>query len=174
VNEENILQVIAQRDQDRLRGYRELLDFYQGKQWPGRERWGEKRLTFNYARVVVDKITSYLMSGVSFTIEAIRDTPAARAAAEGVEKTLTRVYENNHLEQLDFETEIDCAILGDACYKIIWDGIAKEIKITAPDIQGIYVWWAGDDISHIWRVASRYSLTEEEVKRLYGDLRFKK
>jgi len=30
---------------------------------------GEKRLTFNYARVVVDKIASYLMSGVKFVID---------------------------------------------------------------------------------------------------------
>ena len=45
---------LNRRDGDRMRRYRELLDFYQGTQWPGRERAGEKRLTFNYARVVVD------------------------------------------------------------------------------------------------------------------------
>ncbi|MFC1953786.1 hypothetical protein ACFLWR_06650 [Chloroflexota bacterium] len=53
--------------------------------------------------------------------------------------------EENNLEQLDFETEIDCAILGDACYKVIWDQEAKQVSVTAPDIQGIYTWWVGDD-----------------------------
>ena len=166
--ETNIINQLAQKDQERLRNYKDLLDFYQGKQWPGRERWGEKRLTFNYARVVVDKITSYLMTGINFTVESTLDTPEARAKAEHVEKALAVVYEHNHLEQLDFETEIDCAIMGDACYKVIWDGEAKAVRITAPDIQGIYVWWLGDDVSRVWRVASRYSLSEEEVEMLHG------
>jgi len=60
---------LNRRDNDRMRRYRELLDFYQGIQWPGRERAGEKHLTFNYARVVVDKIASYLMSGVKFVVD---------------------------------------------------------------------------------------------------------
>jgi len=34
---------------------------------------------------------------------------------------LHRAYAENNLEQLDLETEIDCAILGDAAYKVIWD-----------------------------------------------------
>ena len=56
---------------DRLCSYRQRLDFYHGRQWEGRERRGEKRLTFNYARVFIDKITSYLMSGVNFAVEAV-------------------------------------------------------------------------------------------------------
>jgi len=63
---------LNRRDTDRMRRYRELLDFYQGTQWPGRERMGEKRLTFNYARVVVDKMASYLMSGVKFVVDPAR------------------------------------------------------------------------------------------------------
>ena len=173
MSETNILNLIAQRDQERIRSYHDLLDFYQGKQWLGRERWGEKRLTFNYARIFVDKITSYLMSGINFTVEALEDTPEARARAEKAEQALAQVYENNHLEQLDFETEIDCAILGDACYKVTWEegGVSSNgkgrIRVTAPDIQGIFVWWLGDDLAHIWRVASKYSLSGEEVEMLY-------
>jgi hypothetical protein len=163
----SLLSLFAGRDSERSRKYRELLDFYQGKQWPGREKWGEKRLTFNYARVFIDKITSYLMSGINFTVEALQDTPEARAGAEEAEKALARVYEANGLEQLDFETETDCAILGDACYKVVW---SKEygVRVTAPDVRGIYAWWMGDDISRIWKVASRYTLTEEETEVLYG------
>jgi hypothetical protein len=164
----NVINQITGRDRDRMRNYKEMLDFYQGKQWPGRERWGEKRLTFNYARVFIDKITSYLMSGINFTVESVQDTPEGRATAERAEKILTRVYLDSGLEQTDFETETDCAILGDACYKVVWDNEAQKVRVTTPDIQGIYAWWMGDDIARVWKVASRYQLSEEEVEMLYG------
>jgi len=77
------------------------------------------------------------------------------------------VYEDNNLEQLDLDTEIDCAILGDACFKVIWDAETKRVRVTAPDIQGIYAWWAGDDTARVWRVASKYNLTPDEAEILY-------
>ena len=158
---------LARLDVDRLRGYKELLDFYHGQQWEGYVKRGEKRLTFNYAKVVIDKVTSYLMSGINLVVDAVEDSDEARANARRAEAALHRVYEDNSLEQLDFETEVDCAILGDACFKVIWDQEAKGVRVTAPDIQGIYAWWVGDDTSRVWRVASRYSLTSDEVEILY-------
>ena len=59
---------LINRDINRLKGYKELLDFYHGRHWEGYARRGEKRLTFNYTKVVIDKITSYLMSGITFTV----------------------------------------------------------------------------------------------------------
>ncbi len=159
---------LARRDSDRLRGYQELLDFYHGSHWDGRERRGEKRLTFNYAKVFIDKVTSYLMSGVNFAVEPVEDSDTARTRASRAEAALYRVYEANSLEQLDFDTEIDCAILGDACYKVIWDQETRSIRVTAPDIQGIYVWWAGDDTSRVWRLVSKYRLAADVVASLYG------
>ncbi|HEY83194.1 MAG TPA: phage portal protein [Dehalococcoidia bacterium] len=164
---ETIIAQLARMDLERIRGYKELLDFYHGRQWPGRERWGERRLTFNYAKVFIDKITSYLMSGLNFAVDAVEDSEEARERARRAEAALYRVYEDNNLEQLDLETEIDCAILGDACYKVIWDPVEKKVKVTAPDVQGIYAWWLGDDTSQVWRVASKYSLSAEEVELLY-------
>jgi len=158
---------LARLDVDRLRGYKELLDFYDGRQWEGYVKRGEKRLTFNYAKVVIDKVTSYLMSGINLVVDAVEDSDEARANARRAEAALHRVYEDNSLEQLDFETEVDCAILGDACFKVIWDQEAKGVRVTVPDIQGIYAWWVGDDTSRVWRVASRYSLTSDEVEILY-------
>ena len=158
---------LNRRDIDRLKGYKELLDFYHGQHWEGYARRGEKRLTFNYAKVIIDKITSYLMPGITFTVEPALDSDEARARAQRAEQALYQVYEDNNLEQLDFETEIDCAILGDGCFKVIWDAESKAVKITAPDIQGIYAWWVGDDTSRVWRVASRYSLTADEAEILY-------
>ena len=167
MNENPIPTQLTRRDIDRIRGYKELLDFYSGQQWKGRERPGEKRLTFNYAKVFLDKVTSYLMSGISFAVDALEDSDEARQRAQKAEAALYRIYEQNNLEQLDLETEIDCAILGDACYKVTWDSEARQVRITTPDVQGLYTWWLGDDTSRVWRVASKYSLSAEEVEFLY-------
>ena len=164
---ESIINQLARRDLDRIRRYKELLDFYQGKHWEGKERWGEKRLTFNYAKVFVDKITSYLMSGINFAVDATEDSDEALARAQRAEAALYEVYAHNNLEQLDLETEIDCAILGDACYKVIWDQGTKQVRVTTPDIQGIHTWWLGDDTATVWRVASKYCLSAEETELLY-------
>ena len=64
--------------------------------------------------------------------------------------------------------DIDAAVLGDGCYKVIWDTSEKRIRIIAPDVSGIYAWWLGDDTSRVWRVASRYTLTQDEVQLLYS------
>jgi len=167
MNEIPIPMQLTHRDTDRLKTYKELLNFYSGIHWEGRAVRGEKRLTFNYAKVFVDKVASYLMSGVNFAIDAVEDSDEARARARKAEAALYQVYEDNNLEQLDLETELDCAILGDACYKVIWDTETKSVRVTAPDIQGIYAWWLGDDTSRVWRVASKYSLSAEETELLH-------
>ena len=71
-------------------------------------------------------------------------------------------------EQLDFDTELDTAVLGDGCYKVTWDPAAQQVHISSPDVQGLYAWWVGDDASQVWRVASRYQLTLEEAEALYA------
>jgi hypothetical protein len=159
---------LTRLDTERMRGYKEFLDFYNGSQWEGRERRGERRLIFNYARVFVEKITSYLMTGISFAADPFEDSEEARSRAGKAEAALYKVYAENQLEQLDLETEIDCAVLGDACYKVTWDAVEKRVRVTAPDIQGIYAWCSGEDMSRVWRVASRYQLSAEEVEIIYG------
>src|SRR4051812_50213423 len=55
----------------RVAAYRSYLDFYNGAQWEGSPSPNERRLTFNYARVFVNKAAAYLMGrGVSFAVEA--------------------------------------------------------------------------------------------------------
>lgn len=159
---------LAQKDRDRLKAYADLLEFYHGQHWEGTAVRGEKRLTFNYAKVLVDKTTSYLMSGTAFAVDALEDTDEAREQARRAELALYQVNEDNNLEQLDFDTEIDAAILGDACFKVIWDQKARQVRVTAPDVQGVYAWWLGDDVSRVWRIASRYTLTAEETEMLHG------
>jgi hypothetical protein len=78
------------------------------------------------------------------------------------------VYEANQLAQLDFDTELDTAVLGDGAFKVTWDAAERRVRVSAPDVQGLFVWWLGDDVSRLWRVASRYYLLPEEVEMLHG------
>jgi len=104
-------------DLERLKGYKELLDFYHGRQWEGRERRGERRLIFNYARVFVEKITSYLMTGINFAVEPYEDSAESQERARLAEAAIYEVYAENQLEQLDLETEIDGAVWGTPAIK---------------------------------------------------------
>ena len=164
---------LARMDTQRLTAYRSNLDFYQGNHWPGTSR--HRQLVFNYAKVSIDKLTSFLMPGLNFACypvgEGLVPSQELNARVRRAEKLLRQVSEQNKLQQLDYETEIDTAILGDGCYKVIWDIDEKRIRVTAPDVSGIYAWWLGDDTSRVWRVASQYRLSWEEIEMLYGDQR---
>ncbi|HXX59439.1 MAG TPA: phage portal protein [Dehalococcoidales bacterium] len=163
---------LIRMDAERMRHYRELLSVYQGAQWPGRERPNEKRLTFNYARVIADKITSYLMSGVKVVADPVGESEEAlrqyQSIARRAEEALRQVYTDNNLEQMDYETEVDCAVLGDGCYKVVWDTETKRVRVSAPDVQGIYSWNRSDDLNDILRVASCYTITADDARLSYG------
>jgi len=51
-------------DTQRLAAYRHNLDFYQGAHWPTTSR--HRQLVFNYAKVSIDKVTSFLIQGLNF------------------------------------------------------------------------------------------------------------
>jgi hypothetical protein len=168
-----VAQAIARMDAGRLRAYRENLEFYQGRQWAEPARRRERRLTLNYAKTVIEKTASYTMSGLSFVVDPEDGSAAAGERARRAEWVLREVYEANGLEQLDFDNEIDCSVLGDAAYKVTWDASAEgaaRVRVSAPDVQGLFVWPWGDDPSRLWRVASRYVLGHEEAEMLYGPL----
>jgi hypothetical protein len=166
-------QSLARMDARRLRAYRENLEFYQGRQWLDPARRRDRRLTLNYAKTVVEKTASYTMSGLSFVVDPEDGSAEAAARARRAETALREVYEANGLEQLDFDNEIDCSVLGDAASKVTWDPSAEgpaRVRVSAPDVQGLFVWPWGDDQSRLWRVASRYVLGHEEAEALYGPL----
>jgi hypothetical protein len=102
------------------------------------------------------------------SVDPIDDTPAAAQAARDTERLLADVHEENQLDQLDFDTEVDAAVLGDAAYKVTWDAERRRVRVTAPDVQGLFAWWAGDDVSRVWRVASRYQVDAEQARAMYG------
>ena len=149
--------LLQQLDHDRLARYREHLAFYGGSQWQGRARRGERRLTFNYAKALIDKVTSYLLGGSSVQVEG-GESPDGQARAREAERALRRVERQNALAQLDYETELDCAVLGDACYRITWDAAERRVRITAPDVQGIFAWRTADDPATVTAIASQYTL----------------
>jgi hypothetical protein len=152
-------------DTARLAAYKTNLDFYNGSQWQQTSRY--RQLVFNYAKVAVDKITSFLIQGLSFACYPGQDTDELKTRVRKAEQLLYQVHHQNNLQQLDYESEIDAAILGDGCYKVTWDADEKRIRVTAPDVSGIFAWWLGDDTTRTWRVASRYTLTQDEVNILY-------
>lgn len=157
---------LAQLDRSRFSAYRSNLDFYNGTQW--KETSKNRQLVFNYARIAVDKVTSYLMQGLNFACDPVEQSAQSKATAQAAEGILYQAYQQNNLQELDYETELDAAILGDGCYKVTWDVQQKRVRVTAPDINGIYAWWLGDDLSQVWRVASRYTLSRDEVELLYN------
>jgi len=157
---------LNQTDTARLAAYRTNLDFYNGSQWQQTAR--HRQLVFNYAKASIDKITSFLMQGLGFACYPLKADSYELTAVKRAEQILRQVYEQNNLQQLDYETEIDAAVLGDGCYKATWDPDAKRVRITSPDVSGIFAWWIGDDTARVWRVASRYTLTQDEVQILYN------
>ncbi|MBI4338792.1 MAG: phage portal protein, partial [Chloroflexi bacterium] len=161
-------QQLDRMDTERLRRYQENLAFYGGRQWPGRARPGERRLTFNYAKAIVDKLSSYVMTGMSVSVAPWDATPESAERASRAQEALRQVYEDNALEALDLDTELDTSILGDGAFKVTWDAEQERVRVSAPDVQGVFAWWQGDDPSRVWRVASRYRLSAEEASALYG------
>jgi hypothetical protein len=165
MNEFNVTQ-LSRIDTARLAAYKTNLDFYNGSQWEKTSR--NRQLVFNYVKASVDKCTSFLMQGLNFPCYPPEPNEELKQRARRAEQLLRQVYEDNNLQQLDYETEIDAAVLGDGCYKVTWDSEHKRIRITAPDPSGIFAWWLGDDTASVWRVASRYTLTQDEAQLLYG------
>ena len=167
----DIFSELKKKDLDRRQNYAKYLSFYNGHQWERPERQSEKQLTFNYAKVFVDKITSYLLHDISIAIDPLSDTEEAITQALEAEKAISLVADLNDLEMLDYDTEVDAAILGDGCYKVSWGG--DTVKITAPDVQGIFAWWAFDDPSNVYQVASQYDTFDgSTVLEVWTDLSY--
>jgi Phage portal protein, SPP1 Gp6-like len=163
-------QVVARMDGDRMRRYRENLEFYEGRQWADSLRRRERRLTFNYARTVVEKTASYAMTGLSFVVDPEDGSDEALERARRAESALREVYEANGVDQLDFDNEIDCSVLGDAAYKVTWDADERRVRVTAPDVQCLYAWPDARDPTRAWRVALRYTLPREEAEATLASL----
>jgi hypothetical protein len=169
-------------DRERLRRYREFLDYYEGRRGGPPARGRERALNFNYARAVVEKGAAYLVTEHRPMVTARGDgdgreggeggadraSRASRARVAAAARALDEAWEANDLARLDLETEIDTAVLGDGAYKVVWDEREQRVRVSAPDVQGLFAWWAGDDVRQLWRVASRYELAAEQLAQRLG------
>jgi hypothetical protein len=151
---------LSAADAQRVAGYRAYLDFYNGYQWEGLPAPNERRLTFNYARVMVNKTASYLMGkGVSFAV----DPPAGegdegRETATHAEMLLKACMERNSLALVDLDTAVDSAVLGDGAFKVTWDTSANAPSVTAVDPATLICERQGDDYRRLVRVRQAYAL----------------
>ena len=168
MSEEPLPRALANRDADRLRRYREYLDYYEGRRGSPPARGRERTLTFNYARAMVEKGASYLVTEHRPRVVPAEETPAARGQAAEAERALLEVWDANDLARLDLETEVDTAVLGDGAFKVVWDDRDRRVVVSAPDVQGLYAWWVGDDVRRLWRVAARYRLAPEQAAERLG------
>ena len=65
---------LRRMDAGRLRRYAEHLAFYGGDQWPPTTvRRSNRRLVFNYAKAIIDKTASYLMTGLNIAVDPVDD-----------------------------------------------------------------------------------------------------
>jgi len=113
---------------------------------------------------VIEKAASYTMAGVGFVVDPHDASPAAHERARRAEQAIREVYDANGLDQMDFDNEVDCSVLGDAAYKVTWDETERRVRVTAPDVQGMSVWPCAGDHARYWKVASRYVLSHEEAE----------
>jgi hypothetical protein len=88
-----------ERDRLRLSRYRELRDFYDGTQWLGKPRRGEKRLVVNYARALVRKVVSYaLPDAVGFEVPAPVLTESSSTESRSREVARSSLSTARHLD----------------------------------------------------------------------------
>ncbi len=163
---ESIVRALQGRDQDRLRRYREYLDYYHGLRGMAPARGRERTLMFNYARVIVEKGASYLVTDHHPVVQPLEESAAARRRAAVTERALRELWDENDLARLDLETELDTAVLGDGAFKVVWDDREERVVVSSPDVQGLFAWWVGDDVRRLSRVASRYRLPADQAVSL--------
>ena len=101
-SEQPLPALLAERDLDRLRRYREYLQYYEGTRGAPPRQGRERALSFNYARAIVEKGASYLVTDHHPAVTPTEGAGAARAAE--AERALLDAWEANDLARLDLET----------------------------------------------------------------------
>src|SRR5829696_9941118 len=181
-----------ERDKVRLNRYRELRDFYDGVQWLGKARRGERRLVINYSRALVRKVVSYtLPDPVGFEVPPpvlpadatpADDAPpgepaeaadlirarqdAGEAQANSVETLLAELLVELDADRLDFALAIDSAVLGDGVMKVTWDPLAMRPRLAVVDPSTLLAWWSPDTPTEAYKFAQHYTLPGQAIAGL--------
>jgi hypothetical protein len=154
------------RDIERMNRYRTYLDFYSGQQWTGRRRAGETRLTFNYARTLIQKSASYLFPR-PVTFNVIADGDGQEQAVQRAEQALNGVYARHDQHTIDFQSALDSAVLGDGAFKVTWSARRAAPLVVSVDPASLWAWWEPDNPNEVYRVVQRYMLASDEAGRLF-------
>lgn len=162
----NMADWLDSQDVNRMNRYRQLLDFYEGRQWDRRRRAGETQLTINYARALVRKVASYVFAEpVVFNVPAGDGVSEEQAAA--AEAALNNLAVSLDLHAVDFQTLVDASVLGDGAFKVTWDAAQRQPLVVSVDPSGLWAWSAPDNVRRLVRVMHRYTLTAEEAEALF-------
>lgn len=152
----------------RVSRYATYRAFYEGDQWAAVPAPGERRLTFNYARVFVNKAASYLM-GEPVGYEAHPLGPGPRqgkriaAGVRAVEDYLDQVNEFNNLAEVDLGTVISSGCLGDGAWTVRWDAAAGVPRVTQVQPAGLDARWRADDLRTLLWVRQSYWVCAAEL-----------
>jgi len=161
--------VLAPADRERFARYAEALAFYRGEQWLGRPRWGEPRLTFNYARALLRKVAAYVFPApATFTVPLPPDATAGEETANRAERVLADLIGELDLARLDVELCVEASVLGDAAVKVTWAAAAGRPAVAPVDPATLVVATAPDDPRRPLRVTQVYGLSGEGVAALFG------
>lgn len=106
----------------------------------------------NWAALIVDTVTSYMGDPML----SIGEDPDAQAA----EQYLAEVYRAERLTADDYDTEVACAIDGDACWKVTWDDQLRRPRVVAVDPSRLYVQTRPDDRREVELFAEQYTLRQ--------------
>ncbi|MEZ4500256.1 MAG: phage portal protein [Thermomicrobiales bacterium] len=160
-------QLLSDADRERLRRYAEMVDFYGGYQWTGRRQPGELRMTLNYARALVRKVSAYVFAApVTFSVPA----PGAVATANLAERVLQETAQQNDLSRLDADLATESAVLGDAAMKITWHESSGRPIVAAVDPATLIATTLPDNPRQMTEVSQIISLSGASLAALFGPL----
>ncbi|MDI3340854.1 MAG: phage portal protein [Sphaerobacter sp.] len=158
---------VQAHDVDRMTRYRELLDFYEGRQWDRRRRAGETQLTINYARALVRKAASYVFpEPVVISVPPLAGVSAEQARR--AEAALHALATEQDLHGLDTQTLIDASVLGDGAFKVTWDRDAGRPLVVSVDPATLWAWSEPDNVRAVRRVVQLYTLEAGQASELFG------
>ncbi len=158
--------LVSQDDHERFRRYEEARAFFTGEQWTGKRRSGEVRMTFNYARTLVRKVSSYVFPApVTFAVQDSGDLDSANRAEQQLQEAIAQ----NDLSGLDFDLSVEAAVIGDAAVKVTWDARRQLPMVAAVDPATLVVQTRSDDPKRVLQVAQRYLLPGQQIEHLFTE-----
>jgi hypothetical protein len=151
-------------DQLRLARYQDARDFAAGVQWLGRKKRGEIRLTFNYGRRLVEKVSSYVFpSAVTFSVPSRVEGQSSK-----VEQLLSEVLDDVGADELDQALCVESGILGDAVVKVTWDVVEKRPQLAQVDPATVNAWYDPTLPTRVLRVCQTYQIPGYAIVDAFG------